>query len=923
LTGGAAFHIRRLVAETFAEYAPYDDDRLLIRDLRMQNKDVFQVIYNHADKVAWHHFWMKKLVPLLKNLNDIEGLTTHAHRISQWKNEDALGVLSFWSEMLEMDGVDHERLAGSIAVQTTQFDVENMALCGPLVTKLLALPRQDYSFLGKALAYLVDFGSLDDEVLWDYIAGDISEEDAATFHFNQKLHCQPHEFGDRKKNFLASRMRASASLLDLAIASIEQWSNARSRRYGLPIEGFYVGFLSGTSHDDTHSQCDFRHTDNERVLFDAVESAILHHAINRSCWWIANRERLGFNSEGALRYFALLGSTEASSDNLDLITQMLTDGEWFEVSLSYEIGSLIERSLIQLDGVSQNHIQSTLLSLHDESSPSSRLRAWRPIELSQLILGIPCHLRCQEAQNLIDECETLCWPLERVPRIVSRGGVVHAPFSFKEFLNVSDAGVLRLLAHYDGYENSFDEFLVGGEREVAWQLREAATRHPSRFLNLLSENWQSIPPSFRDNLMEGLGVYLLYRYGDLQPNGDWSSVEVPDPIVLAGKIIDELEEQPEYWHHNRAAAKVIEGCAFVVADGNDSGRLVYLATEFSSLEEESSVSEDQADLITAGINMSRGHIANALMVLAIQHEKKAIAWPDPLSDSLRRFSNDQNPAVRSVLLRRMPYLQSLRPVFGWELFWIVMEEPAPGLWGVAEPCLYHAYRDVFNDVDLCLDILSKKGEGKDLETWGRISALAAFSGKVNFSSLLINLNTLKSAEAWSGAASVWSHPGNFLRHREQCLTGLEKGLNPENQFAPVVARELRSFLQTDDLQDTLPVHIFKNLFPLLESGSESGRSDIFGIDKWLNTVSLLDPFYALEVAELYFEFARRTKAYLFDHEGCLTQLLTRLFAHAEELEESDGGKMLHRVVLVQDLLLVIGVSSMDDWLKAAERSLSQ
>lgn len=76
---------------------------------------------------------------------------------------------------------------------------------------------------------------------------------------------------------------------------------------------------------------------------------------------------------------------------------------------------------------------------------------------------------------------------------------------------------------------------------------------------------------------------------------------------------------------------------------------------------------------------------------------------------------------------------------------------------------------------------------------------------------------------------------------------------------------------------------------------------------------------ALEATESYLEFVRRTKPYLYGHENSLTQLLTRLFAQAEEQEESDGKAMLQRVVVVQDALLALGVQGVNDWLKIAER----
>ena len=76
---------------------------------------------------------------------------------------------------------------------------------------------------------------------------------------------------------------------------------------------------------------------------------------------------------------------------------------------------------------------------------------------------------------------------------------------------------------------------------------------------------------------------------------------------------------------------------------------------------------------------------------------------------------------------------------------------------------------------------------------------------------------------------------------------------------------------------------------------------------------------ALESTEIYLNYVRRVKPYLYDHENNLTQLLTRLFAQAEEQEESDGGAMLQRVVTVQDTLLALGVNGVNDWLKDAER----
>ena len=118
---------------------------------------------------------------------------------------------------------------------------------------------------------------------------------------------------------------------------------------------------------------------------------------------------------------------------------------------------------------------------------------------------------------------------------------------------------------------------------------------------------------------------------------------------------------------------------------------------------------------------------------------------------------------------------------------------------------------------------------------------------------------------------------------------------------------------------SIPIELIRLCFTVFESDSESKHNRLFGFDKWLNNTSLRDPEQALAAAEIYLAYVNRTKPYLYDHENNLTQLLTRLFAEAEEREESDHGAMLQRVILVQDALLSFGVDGINDWLRAAER----
>jgi hypothetical protein len=660
--------------------------------------------------------------------------------------------------------------------------------------------------------------------------------------------------------------------------------------------------------------------DGERILLDAIEAAIVHHANTQTDWWQNNRERLCFSAEGALRYFAILACTASPVANLDVIERMLCAKPLLESDLSFELGTLMQSTFSQLGPATQDAIQTIILNLHQRDATDLTHRPWALKKQAQLIVTIPCHLRSSAIQAVLDECEKSFWPLERQPDIGMRFGTVSAPFSFEVFLAASDAAVLRLLAHYNRYDrNSYDDFLVGGEREVGSQLRESASRHPTRFLKLLPTHWAQISNRFRDDIMDGVAAYPAHRPGNLQTHNGWSPVEEPVATSLAQQILDEFERHPAHWHHNRAASSALEACAHVVQSTQDAERLVFWAISFLTLQEKSSISGDSVDLLTVGINMARGNVVEALMIVATRFQEKSITWPELLAPTLRQFAADEHPAIRTLILRRLPHLQSLQPDVGWALFDLAMQESATGLWAMAEPCLYYAYHQKFDIVAPWLTRLCHDGQGKDLETWGRISALAALSKQIDFSRFLSELTSRNASETWRGAASVWTHPGNMQQHRDQCLTGLQTGLSTANPNAAAVARKCRGLFRDPTPLVAVPIELIQRCFTLLEAETESTQRDVYGFDAWLNATSIRDPMSALEATDIYLNYVRRVKPYLYDHENNLTQLLTRLFAQAEEQEESDGAAMLQRVVAVQDTLLALGVNGVNDWLKVAER----
>jgi len=911
LKGNHAFHIRRLVAECFAALIPQDDDWPLIRDLKAQHPDVFQAIYFQAVRMEWHHFWRKHLVPALIANRDEEGLARHVQRVTLWKTDDTQGVIKFWREAIAQDWVDGARMGRQLTFSLHDFDMAHAALLAPLLEILLQLPREEHSILGHALARCVSAGGLDDAALWSYIVADISDEEVRAFHFGNKLHCQSHEFGSSDDHFLTQRMQLSTTLLNLAIASVEQWKRIRSEHW--------QNFLHATSYNDTHSETDLRHVDAERVLWDAIEAAIGSHASVHSQWWQENRERLCFSDEAAMRYSAILACTASPSENLEMIGQMLCDQKNLASELSFELGTLIQHAFILLDEPTQAAVQKAISAIDQEHAADPARRVWMLQAQAQLILSIPCNLRQPTAQAIVVECEKHTWPLLRQPSIGIRGGMVIPPFSYEIFLATSNDGVLRLLAHYSGYDrDSWDDFGMGGNSQVGGQLREAASRSPSRFMALLDTHWDAVLGRFRNDILDGARTYLAYRYGNLQAN-NWTPVDEPVAVTLARQVLDELERHPDHWHHSRDAARALEGAAHVVKDTPTAARLVALAYPFLSLHEESSVSGDSVNLLTHGINVAKGNVADALMILATQLQKENTPWPEHLAPMLREFAGDHHPAVRAVVLRRLPYLQQHAPDIGWEIFRQTMQGDSDDLWQMAEPCLYYTYHQHFEVVQPWLDCLYRQGINRNLEIWGRISALAALSKKIDLSSLLESLKALNAESAWCGAAGVWTHPSNVQQHREQCIDGLEAGIDPGNQFALSVAREIGHFFDKSTTFFKIPMPILQRCFALLADTPDNSRLVLHGMDAWLNAAVQQDPAYALELTEMYLALKRKKQADIYDYENNLTQLLTRLFSQAEEQEESDSGAMLQRVVVLQDTLMAMGMRGIEDWLKANER----
>jgi len=918
LFGEAAFHIRRLVAEYLPGRDPSEDDWPLYRDLRRQRWDLFQIIYHKASSLAWHRFWLRHLVPFLDDTRDVEGMKAHVYMVERWASEDPRDICEFWLGVLNLPWLDGTEIARRLGLGLSHIAEGSLSSFAPLLKRLLDFPLHQHSYLGVPIARCVKAGLVDDSVLWRYIVGDVGD-DCDALDLGNKLRCKPHEFERQGNDFLAERMNSSTMLLDKAIEMLEKWSEAQLRKYG--IEARYwrgIGYLSQTSYRRLHTRSDFDHIDALNSLLDAMEAAISNHAEGQTAWWRKAREHLGRSLEGALRYFAIKAFAAHPEENSDHIAAFLCDQDLLESGPDYEIAMLIKSAFPSIEEAHREAIMAHLLILHADREGNKEDAKWVMTARLRMLSAIPHYLRPPEIQGMLDDYERAYGRTLLEPEIESWGGVVSPPFPYKVFLEVSDYSVLRLLGHYRNCDHhiSYDR-LEGGKDMVRTELTEAASRSPTRFLNLLTLRWYDIEGTFREAILGGLSRNLQYRFGNLTTSSPWEPAEDANGPDLCLGLIRELERHSREWHHSRDAADAIQACSCVVEDTELAERLVLLAFDYTTAEENEART---GYLLSIGFGMIRGRIAEAMIRLANRLLERDIPWPYLLESMLFRVAGDDHPPVRAMIVQPLAYLISKRPELGWKLFDTAMIE-AEGLWTLAEPCLYYFYRSTYGRIGPALERLFRSGTGEDLKTWGRIAALTTLDKLRTIDGMIADLSGLASEDAWTGAAQVWTNWNNIETFPELCAEGLRAGLVAGGVAALATARAIESMFHQAETSPSVFItpELFENCLHILQGDETHKGPHFWDLGEWLIGLSANHPDEAMDMAFCFARFMKGRGESIYDYEDRYPSLLTNLFREAEERELSDNGDLMRKVLELQDLLVSVGIASIEGWLRSAER----
>jgi len=914
-----AFHLKRLIACSFAECIAEKDDWPLFRDLFIEQKALFETFFSQTHIGYWFSFFESYFLPEIKRQQDGQWLLRYAERLSSWDELPCKRFVDLWLEVLENSHVDQSRAATSATFALTKISNWHEPQLEKLF-KLLndILSEQDRDFLGKPLSCWVRATDSHDDFFWEYLTREIdlgkSPVDQSKFQWDSKDFCE--------KDFLFQRFLASEALLSRAVAFVEEWRQAIDLTKEYSWKGGY--FLKETSHPDKRTQGDMRYKHACSYIFIAIERACQHHAGADSDWWKANKMLLAQSPERALQYMALQAALVNPQANLDMARFFFsrlaeTNGYPFE----YELSLLLTATAFAFAFEELNKFQYNILHLYEDMlREDSGNILWVQRARRDYLVALPAPFRLPESLVLIDEVNRLLGPPSHSPPLLRSGGFIHPPFSYEVFMRASEQGLFLLLEYYGGLAGQPPERdwdfeggrNIGGASEVARQFADAVSRNPERFGPWALEHWLRIHIMFREAVLEGMTKHINIRFGNTRYQESWEACAEPTKEWLCVLLLDMLEGKLLTGISEMTIVRTLAANANIAVTLEHIKKICFLL-DSPSLSNDPSLEQDDDSV---GLNSTRGIAAEAAMHLIgnwITQEQPS-SLPDDLTALLRRFARDEHPGVRAMVLRSLPHVQHHLPEFGWELFDACFVAPFSHLWSDISHCLYYRYYAEFDAVAVYLQRMREQHFPEAADTWGRIMSLALLSGKIEKEDFLAQLRQVKEEVAWSTVAQVFAFNIHTDECYDSCLWGLEAVLSHAVKNKEILNSVAHAFFDKDEKYVTLPFHFLKLFVGYISEVGKDQHIGLFHLPDWLLAEAELDYENALLAIELLMDVFKNEDLRINDK---LINLLTILFREAEEMEDTDRGALLDRVLNVQDAFLAHGVYAMDKWLHEAER----
>lgn len=915
-----AFHLKRLLAVSLAEIVPQPDDGPLLRHLFTQDVTLFVAFFAVVGPESWFEFFQEHFLPAWQEKDDWQWILRYTAWLGHRSSAPSALLVQLWTYLLADSSADKAQVSSSIVFAMDDFkDWDEPGLHELFSLLLQHVHVGEYDFLLKPLSRWVDAANDHDAILWNYMTRHVDASMQRAYDI--KLTCAKHDFFE--EDFLVKRMQASETLLSLAVSSLEQWSASMG---SLWADGYTRNnFLHDTSHGRRRTQRDVDHFDDLNALLDAMERACIAHAEQYSAWWKGMAVRLWDSAESALRYMVLLGLIQNPHPNISLVGKILLHihegyaGYFF----SHELACLLGAAAPYLADDMLEQIQWGILSLHEAELLAGSLSeegVWR--SRRDYLIELPAPYRIPESVVAIDKTEKLYGAPRRAPSITTRGGFVRSPVDCDTLLGLSESALFKLLQYYgesqaeDKWRDVEDNHIVGGTGEVAYVLADAASRDPEYFYSWAERHWQNIIQKFQEALLCGLAEHARYRFGNLSKD-KWVPRTTPEETTLLFYLLQLLTNIDLSKFDAYSVGSALNACALLVRSLDDLERMHFLLL-WCSQSTDPVMQEDSDDLLRIGLSSMRGEAAEAAFVIAghwLEQGRGDI--PSQLLPVLHQLAHDPHPAVRAMVLRRLPVLLHYKPDLGWQLFHAAVSAGPSTIWEHADQCLYYNYHKNFEAVCPYLELMAAQAMPEAGETWARIVTLAFLSEKIKgtcFRELLLKVGN---DDAWKSAASVLSYNVRTQEVKKKCFVGLEIVLDHAPRHKEILGKFHYIFNNKHETFTFIPLVLVGKIFIYAKEAIGDDSFGFWHFPQWLLALSKENPTEALHAVELFLSHVNK-RIMSADCEA-LVMLLTVLFREAEEREESDDGEMLQRVVHLQDAILFKGVSTIDAWFKEAER----
>jgi hypothetical protein len=916
-----AYHVKRLICESFSGISPVDEDWLLLRRIFQNFPDLFRRLLWRVKNRAWFDILMKHWFHEVLSTTERETwLLELVQHLNVWMNVYPVEVVALWREAIKIQWANKQDVAGTISFTLNDFEAWTTDGIREILEELIENVNTKYNFVGKSLSQWVQATNSGDDLLWRYITKNVFlSEDArrGILYYKLNLRCLPHNF--YQDNFLEMRLFQSDTLLSLVLDDLESWSATRYEE-----SRGHSDFLRNTSWLIRHSSNYILHCDDLNVLLNAVEKALKHRVCHNNVWWLENESRLQNSQELAIRYFVIEAYKENISDSSSIcgIESLLQDEQLFRHrDLTYELGELMHRAYPNLSKSAQeaNQIMILLfLSERKESEKESSFGVYR--DLFDLCLSIPSNFRNEQIQEFINSGETYFGYTRPEPKIFLRGEFTMPPLSPQDLLKLSDRGIFQLLRYYQTHRsrNRFDFDIVdmlGEFSEVKSVLRDACSLNPGRFVVLFTRFIEeNLHKDYIYDIVEGVALHLHYRFANSRPVQQWEPREpLPEGETLAATLLNWLERYWIIWENGRIVSKALEACCEVLIDSESAERLslllFWLYTKYSSDRE---IRANNQDIVSTALNSIHGVAAQTTITLCNRLLEQEQPLPELLLLLLRQVAGDTAIYVRLPVLQGLPFLMYKKPDLGWQLLADVFKEPQPHLWKYTEQCLYYQYKNNFDLVAPYLNRLLYEGMEESGDIWGRISTLASLVGYISQEELFEILTKKESHAAWLGATQVFTANLDLQEHTAKCISGLFRILRQQNLSNDIIREVDECFKEKNKITSIQRELIFAFIEALPASTNELSFNNFI---EWLGYESSRNPLSALDFTEA---LAERIETTINTIELWQTKpLISALNEILREADGTDDPQLIQRAINLPDRFLRLGVYGMEELLNTA------